>query len=202
MISLQQVLKATVCSKSNAEKFLQPIVETCEKYEINTPARRLCFLAQVGHESGGLFYTEELASGKAYEGRKDLGNTQPGDGVRYKGRGIIQITGRANYASLSQDLGVDFINNPTLLGGKNVKFCTEDQLRYAAMSAGWYWNRTKLNAYADKINIAKPIESEPNLQAFKDLTRRINGGYNGLQDRVVRFRSGQKCFQEDKVLDV
>jgi putative chitinase len=196
MISLQQVLQSTVCSKSNAEKFLQPIVATCEKYEINTPARRLCFLAQVGHESGGLYYTEELASGKAYEGRKDLGNTQAGDGIRYKGRGIIQITGRANYTALSQELGIDFVNNPTLLGGKNVSSCTEEQLLYATLSAGWYWNKCKLNAYADKINIAKSIETDPNLQAFKDLTKRINGGYNGLQDRVARFKAGQKCFQE------
>lgn len=195
MLNLQQVLKATMCSKSYAEKFLQAIIDTCDKYEINTPARQLCFLAQVGHESGGLFYTEELASGKAYEGRKDLGNTKPGDGVRYKGRGIIQITGRANYTALSKDLGVDFVNNPSLLGGKNVKSCSPEQLRYAALSAGWFWNRTKLNQYADKIDISKPIESEPNLQAFKDMTRKINGGYNGLQDRVARFKAGQKIFQ-------
>ena len=195
MISLEQLIAATVCSKANAQKFLKPIADTCDKYGINTPARILCFLAQVGHESGGLYYTEELASGKAYEGRKDLGNTQPGDGPRYKGRGLIQITGRANYASLSKDLGADFINNPALLGGKNVTACTEEQLKYAALSAGWYWNKTNLNAYADKIDISKTIEADPNLQAFKDLTKRINGGYNGLQDRVARFKAGQKSFK-------
>lgn len=195
MVSLEQLIAATICSKSNAQKFLQAISDTCQKYDISTPARKLCFLAQVGHESGGLYYTEELASGKAYEGRKDLGNTQAGDGPKYKGRGLIQITGRANYASLSKDLGADFISNPTLLGGKNVTVCTEEQLRNAALSAGWFWNKNKLNTYADKIDVSKTIEADPNLQAFKDLTKRINGGYNGLQDRVARFKAGQKAFK-------
>jgi putative chitinase len=195
MLSLDQLLKATVCSKTNAQKFLQAVSDTCDKYNISTPARMLCFLSQVGHESGGLYYTEELASGRAYEGRKDLGNTQPGDGPRYKGRGLIQITGRANYAALSKDLGVDFINNPSLLGGKNVSVCTPEQLKYAALSAGWFWNKNKLNDYADRIDVSRSIEVDPNLQAFKDLTRRINGGYNGLQDRVARFKAGQKSFQ-------
>lgn len=194
MITLQQLLSATVCSKSYAEKMLQPIIETCTKYEINTAARILSFLAQVGHESGGLFFTEELASGKAYEGRADLGNTHAGDGVRFKGRGLIQITGRANYTSLSKDLKVDFVGKPTLLGGKNIKVCTPEQLKWAAISAGWFWNRNKLNVYADRIDISKPVTTEPNLKAFKDLTRRINGGYNGLQDRTARFSAGQKSF--------
>jgi putative chitinase len=195
MISLDQLIAATSSSRSNAEKFLQAINDTCDRYSINTPARILCFLAQAGHESGGLFYTEELASGRAYEGRKDLGNTQPGDGPRYKGRGLIQITGRANYAALSHDLGVDFVGNPTLLGGKNAPACTPDQLQYAALSAGWFWDKHNLNAHADKIDISQSIDADPNLQAFKDLTKRINGGYNGLQDRVARFKSGQKVFQ-------
>lgn len=195
MLTLEQVVKATSCNSGNGEKFLQAVIDTCQQYSINTPARLLCFLSQVGHESGGLYYTEELASGKAYEGRKDLGNTQPGDGVRYKGRGVIQITGRANYAELSRDLGVDFVAQPELLGGKNVTCCSPEQLKYAVLSAGWYWNKRRLNDYADKIDVSKSIDEEPNLQAFKDLTKRINGGYNGLQDRVTRFKSGQKYFQ-------
>jgi putative chitinase len=178
----------------NAEKFLPAITETCLKYDINTPTRQLAFLAQAGHESGGLFYTEELASGKAYEGRKDLGNTHPGDGVKYKGRGIIQITGRANYAALTDALGVDFVNNPTLLGGKNIKLCSADQLRYAALSAGWFWHTHKLNDFADQIIISKAIDDGANLKAYKEITCRINGGYNGLQDRVVRYKSGLPCF--------
>jgi putative chitinase len=194
MLTLQQVQCATMSTSGNAQKFLQAINDTCDKYGIDTPVRQLCFLAQAGHESGGLFYTEELASGNAYEGRKDLGNTQPGDGVKYKGRGIIQITGRANYTSLSQDLGADFVNNPTLLGGKNVGSCTPDQLKYAAMSAGWFWDKHKLNDFADNIDVAAPIDAGSNLQAFKEITCKINGGYNGLQDRVSRYKSGQPCF--------
>ena len=85
-MTLGQVKEATCAPTTCAEKFLLHINETCEKFEINTAVRQLCFLAQVGHESGGLFFTEELASGDAYEGRKALGNTQPGDGRRFKGR--------------------------------------------------------------------------------------------------------------------
>jgi len=193
-MTLGQIKEATCSPTTCAEKFLAPINETCERFQINTPVRQLCFLAQIGHESGGLFFTEELASGEDYEGRADLGNTQPGDGKRFKGRGLIQITGRANYKSIGDSLGVDFVNNPTLLGGKNVKVCTGDQLKYAALSAGWYWNSRKLNSFADKIVISEPIDEDENLQNFKLLTRKINGGLNGLADRVTRYKIGVKFF--------
>lgn len=131
-------------------------------YQKDTYLRRLrYFLAQVAHESCGLTYTKELASGKAYEGRRDLGNTQKGDGVRYKGRGYIQITGRANYEALSKDLRIDCVNHPEML----------EQPHWALMSALWFWRKKALNRYADK-------------DAFTELTKRINGGTNGLQDRL------------------
>jgi len=193
-MTLGQLKEGTCSPTVCAEKFLPYIIETCDRYQINTPVRQLCFLAQVGHESGGLYYTEELASGENYEGRKSLGNTQPGDGVRFKGRGLIQITGRANYQSIGNNLGVDFITTPTLLGGKNVKVCTNDQLKYAAISAGWYWNSRNLNNIADQINIKKPIDVGSNLESFKQLTKKINGGYNGLADRLNRYKAGMKYF--------
>ena len=104
-------------------------------YKIDTENRVAAFIAQIGHESGYLRYSEEIASGKAYEGRRDLGNIHAGDGVKYKGRGLIQITGRYNYAQLSKDLGEDFIKNPELLSTP----------KYAVQSACWYWNKNKLN---------------------------------------------------------
>jgi putative chitinase len=193
-LSTVQIKAATGSTTTNAEKFAAFINDTCTKYQINTPIRALCFLAQVGHESGGLFFTEELASGSAYEGRADLGNTQPGDGVRFKGRGLIQITGRSNYTAISSDLGIDFVTNPTLLGGKNANVCTQEQLKNAAMSAGWFWNSRNLNALADKIDINKPIEDDSNLDQFEAITKKINGGTNGLPDRVARYKAGVQLF--------
>ena len=193
-MTLGQVKEATCSPTPCAEKFLQYINDTCDKFQINTAVRQLCFLAQVGHESGGLFFTEELASGEAYEGRADLGNTIAGDGVKYKGRGLIQITGRANYKAVGDALGSDFINNPTLLGGKNIKFCSPDQLRFSAMSAGWFWNTRKLNDFADKIDIKSPVEEGANLQSFISMTKKINGGTNGLADRINRYKIGSKYF--------
>lgn len=193
-MTLGQIKETTCSSTVNAQKFVDFINETCIKFAINTPIRQLCFLAQVGHESGSLFFTEELASGAAYEGRKSLGNTQPGDGIRFKGRGLIQITGRSNYKAVGDSLKVDFIKNPTLLGGKNVNKCSADQLKNAAMSAGWFWNSRNLNAIADKIDITKPIDSGTNLDNFTLITRKINGGKNGLPDRLNRYKAGVNFF--------
>lgn len=193
-MTLGQIKETTCSSTVNAQKFMDFINDTCVKFEINTPIRQLCFLAQVGHESGSLFFTEELASGAAYEGRKSLGNTQLGDGVRFKGRGLIQITGRSNYKAVGDALGVDLIKNPGLLGGKNANKCTIDQLKNAAMSAGWFWNSRKLNAIADNINITKPIDTGTNLENFVLITRKINGGTNGLNDRINRYKAGVKFF--------
>ena len=193
-MTLGQIKEATCSSTANATKFMDFINDTCTRFVISTPIRQLCFLAQVGHESGSLFFTEELASGEAYEGRKNLGNTQPGDGIRFKGRGLIQITGRTNYKSVGDALGTNFINNPTLLGGKNVNKCTPDQLKNAALSAGWFWDSRKLNAIADTIDITKPIDSGANLANFTLLTKKINGGTNGLNDRLNRYKSGVKFF--------
>src|SRR6185295_17711069 len=169
-------------SSANAGTLLPYLEETFSKYNIITPVRQLCFLSQIGHESAGLYYTEELASGGAYEGRTDLGNTETGDGRKFKGRGLIQITGRGNYKALSKEFGVDFVKNPELLGGKNLGVSTSDQIRYSVLSAGWFWNQKNLNSFADKIDLSKPIDEGENYNNFKQITRKINGGLNGLQD--------------------
>ncbi|MBO5407480.1 MAG: glycoside hydrolase family 19 protein [Bacteroidales bacterium] len=143
----------------------------CQEYEIDTPLRMAAFLAQIGYESGRMRYVEEIASGKKYEGRKDLGNTQKGDGMRFKGRGLIQITGRANYTELSNDVGINFVSQPLLLSLPE----------YAVMSACWFWDKRKLNKYADAGE-------------FKEITRRINGGYNGLEDREKLYHNCKRML--------
>ena len=130
-------------------------------YSINTKLRQAAFLAQILHESACFRYTEEIASGKKYEGRKDLGNTEKGDGERYKGCGCIMITGRANYAAVSKGLGVDFVAHPELL----------KEPEYAVQSACWWWTTHNLNILADR-------------REFKQITYIINGGYNGYSSRL------------------
>lgn len=169
----EQILRACMpyATEANIKKFVTPLNLTIDKYQINTPKRVSAFLAQLAHESGSLRYVEELASGEAYEGRKDLGNTHPGDGPRFKGRGLIQITGRANYATLSVALNFDFVKEPEKLELPGA----------AALSAGWFWNLKKLNELAD-------------VDDFKKITKKINGGYNGWDDRVAHWGRCRKAF--------
>lgn len=142
-----------------------PYMETaCRKYSITTQARLWMWLAQIGHESVSLRYFEEIASGAAYEGRKDLGNTQPGDGKRFKGRGPIQVTGRYNYTAAAKALGLNLVGNPAMAA----------QPQYAFHVSAWWWGAHGLNAFADKQDVT-------------GATRRINGGTNGLADRQSRF---------------
>jgi putative chitinase len=119
------------------------INEVAEKYSINTNLRLAHFLAQVIHESGSFKYETEIASGAEYEGRKDLGNIEPGDGMKYKGRGYIETTGRGNYKALSKRLGVDFLSNPELVGTPP----------YDMLSAGDFWDTHNLNSLADNDDI-------------------------------------------------
>lgn len=147
------------------DRYLDPLNQTLDEFEINTPQRIRMFLAQIGHESGQLRYVKELASGEAYEGRKDLGNTSPGDGVRYKGRGLIQITGKSNYVLASLGLGLPLVEKPELL----------EESGNAVRSAGWFWNKKNLNSLAD-------------MGMFREITKRINGGYNGYADRYKLYQ--------------
>jgi predicted chitinase len=166
VITLDQLKKVYREAPVNRlELFLPHLIRTMEEAEINTPQRCRMFLAQLGHESGQLRYVQELASGEAYEGRKDLGNTQPGDGVRYKGRGLIQLTGRRNYSLASIALDLDLLQHPELLL----------QPENACRVSGWYWKNNNLNALCDA-------------GLFRELTRRINGGYNGYADRYKLYQ--------------
>lgn len=129
-------------------------------YAINTRFRIAHFLAQVAHESDGFCTTQEYASGAAYEGRRDLGNTQPGDGRRFKGRGLIQLTGRANYRTLGGKLGMDLENNPEAAAEPKLS------LRIACE----YWKARKINQPADNDDLI-------------GVTKLVNGGTNGLDAR-------------------
>lgn len=154
--------------------YIDKINETMELFDIKTSSQQCMFLAQIMHESAACLYTKELASGSAYEYKKDLGNTSPGDGVKYKGRGLIQITGKANYKQLSDAFGVDFVTNPALL----------ESPEWAAKSAGWFWNSRKLN----DISINNTDE------AFLKVTKKINGGTNGLVDRQNYWNKAKKVY--------
>mgnify|MGYP003394036322 CR=1 FL=1 len=154
---------------ANIDRFWQPLNDAMDAYQINTPARQAAFLAQIGHESGSLHYVREIASGAAYEGRLDLGNNQPGDGPRFRGRGLIQITGRANYQACGDALGIDLINDPEAL----------EQPALAALSAAWWWDAHGCNALADA-------------SLFQRLTRTINGGLNGLAERTAMWERAKE----------
>jgi putative chitinase len=152
-------------TKKALELFTEPLNQAMREYEINTKLRIAGFISQVAHESGSLQYVKELASGRDYEGRVALGNNQPGDGVKFKGRGLIQVTGRTNYTACSKALGMDFISKPELL----------ELPEWAAKSAGWFWKSSRLNEIADGGDI-------------KEITKRVNGGYNGLAERAVFYK--------------
>ena len=150
------------------ESVIAQIPDTAAKFNITTPLRLAHFLAQCAHESGGFKFITEFASGSAYEGRKDLGNTQPGDGVRFKGRGFIQLTGRANYSKFSTFCNEDCVANPELVATK-----------YPMMSAAYFFNNNGLWAVCDKGDDDATVTA---------VTKRVNGGTNGLADRLKHFK--------------
>lgn len=175
-------------------KWLEPLNQTFKKYEINTPLRQAAFIGQCGHESNSFKTLEEnlnysakglmatwpsrfheidiaekyannpqAIANKVYGGRADLGNTEEGDGWHFHGRGLIQLTGRTNYTVCGLALGKPFAEHPELvLDPEN-----------AALSAGWFFNKRNLNQLADN-------------EDWETMTKRINGGLNGLQDRIDR----------------
>ena len=176
--SLTEQALAQIMPNLKAEKralFFPFLTRAMAEFEVNTPARQAAFLAQLAHESGEFKWMEEIwgptPAQRRYEGRRDLGNTVPGDGFRFKGRGPIQITGRANYKRYGDMLGVDLINNPQLAATPEVGF----------RIAGVYWKRNNINAPADRQDIVA-------------VTKAINGGTNGLEDRKKYYERAKRVL--------
>ena len=166
---------AAAVSAPRAAEWVGPVTAAMAEFGIDAPIRQAAFIAQCGHESMGFAYTREIwgptAAQLKYEGRADLGNTQKGDGSLYRGRGLIQITGRANYAKAGAALGLDLVRNPQWLESADL----------AARSAGWFWRANGCSAFADRDD-------------FVGLTRKINGGTNGLSDRQLRWATAKKAL--------
>lgn len=171
MLDSRTLLEIMPYAGARAETYAPLLWATAQKFEIAPPKRLAAFLAQLAHESGELRYTREIASGSAYENRKDLGNVHPGDGMRYKGRGLIQITGRNNYRMAGVACGMDYEHFPELM----------EQPEHACIVSGWYWSAHGLNMLADHDD-------------FLTITKRINGGTNGLADRQAYWERAKKAL--------
>lgn len=204
-ITADLLVRVTGCTRVLADQWVRPLSAACAAYEIDTPARVAAFLAQIGHESAGLSrttenlnysahalqrtwpsrYTPELAARHArrpdvianhvYGGR--LGNRLPSDGWRYRGRGLVMVTGRANYEAMRDALRLctwcpDFVADPDAVA----------EPRWAALTAAAYWDSRALNDLADGGR-------------FNDITRRINGGTIGQADRVARYERAKRALQ-------
>ncbi len=194
MITKSLLVDSKTCSEDMADKWIDALNQVCEKYEINTALRIAGFLSQCGHESGGFRYTVEnfnysaarllmvfphyfnADSAKNYEYKPEkianrvyanrMGNEDEasGDGWQYRGRGLIQLTGKDSYAAFSMAADNNSLVDPDLL----------EQPELAAMSAGWYWSTRKINSLADAQDVL-------------GMTKRVNGGTNGLDDRQIRY---------------
>lgn len=212
MLDIKKLMSATGMSEDLAKQWLDPLNNTFMKFSINIPLRQAHFLAQVGHESGGFKASQESLNysvdgllktfsrsrisesdvrkyGRTAEhganqimiantvyggewGLKNLGNTQPQDGWHFRGSGLLQITGRANFTALEKVINEDVIRNPQLVA--------EDK-KISALAAGWFWDSRNLNSLADKDDLVA-------------ITKRINGGSNGLEDRKERLEKAKKAL--------
>jgi putative chitinase len=170
-----QLAQCTGAKLDVAAKWFPYITAAMAEFGIDTPQRKAMFLAQIGHESGSLRFTEEIwgptAAQNTYEGRVNLGNTVQGDGYRFRGRGLVQTTGRFNYTKTGEALGLDLISYPELL----------QEPAAAARSAAWFWQSHGCNAFAD---------ADDNVS----WTKRINGGFNGLDDRRKRYAAAKAAI--------
>ena len=171
---LAQIVPALGAAKR--AEYLPLLQSTLRRFGITSRLREAAFLSQLAHESGGLHYLEEIASGAAYEGRADLGNSHPGDGTRFKGRGFIQLTGRYNYRKFGQLLGLRLEQTPEIASRPEVAFDI----------AGLYWQLHGLNLLADRRD-------------FRGITKAINGGFNGLASRLAYYHRALAVLNNDGV---
>lgn len=188
MITEETLRKIAPSAPKSVYAFVPYLNVWMEKFHITTYNRITTFLAQLAHESGSFRYVRELASGKAYEGRADLGNIYPGDGIFFKGRGLIQITGRSNYRACSLALFGDLrlLKNPELL----------ESPQYAVASACWFWSMKGLNEIADQPGNAVFVRKEKKYTKIEWITLKINGGQNGLSDRKQFYEIAKKINYE------
>lgn len=164
LVTAAQLRAIMPLAGARADVFAAPLAAAMLQFEVNTPTRAAAFLAQVAHESGQLRLLREIwgptPAQRRYEGRADLGNSESGDGKRFMGRGLIQVTGRKNYLLCGFCLHLDLLTHPELL----------ELPVHSAASAGWYWHTRSLNRFADAGD-------------FVGMTRAINGGINGIAER-------------------
>lgn len=174
MITASLLESAIGARRDLAELYAPHLDAACEAYQINTPLRLAHFLAQVGHESGSLVHSREVwgptPAQERYEGRADLGNTQAGDGRRYMGRGLLQTTGRFNYGALRDRLRTHGIDAPDFVAAPELL----EQPKWAVLSACDYWEMRGINRMADGDD-------------HEAVTRAVNGGTNGIEDRRRRL---------------
>ncbi len=178
MVTLQQLKTIMPGAGGRAEIYYAALVMAMSKFLITSGKREAAFLATIAHESGQLRYTKEIwgptPAQQRYEGRQDLGNMYVGDGRRFMGRGFIQITGRSNYQKITDAFRIDFVSQPELLE-------TPD---YAAMSAAWWWATHGCNEAAD-------------VPDFMRVTKIVNGGYNGIDDRLRYYDIAMRTLAPD-----
>lgn len=180
-VTLEQMLKIVGSEqhKDRIQAMMPGINETCHRFQINTPLRMAHFFGQILHESGGFRWLREIWGPTDAQSRyeppsrlaSDLGNVSSGDGKRYMGRGVIQLTGRYNYKQFSDAMGIDFLSNPDLVASP----------QYAVLVGGWYWDTRKINSAADNDDLLR-------------VTRLVNGGKNGLADRQKYLDRAKKVL--------
>lgn len=181
MLTIEQLKMIMPHARDRANVYLIPLNDAMAEFGIDTPLRVAAFLSQVAHESGSLRYTHELASGIAYEGRVDLGNVQSGDGMRFRGRGPIQITGRNNYRACSIDLYGDerLLDTPELL----------ENVIDGCRASAWFWKTNGVNKWADLGD----IDGVSDVINRGRKTAKV-GDANGYPERIAFYQTAREVL--------